>query len=252
MLLMTKLLTAAALLAGCGAGLARAQSGVRPAPAANDAQQESPEQRPAADDDAAKAEQACEQARAHAARGAEGAQAAREAFARGVKLYLRVYTKERPRVRDAAVQAAFREQMRGRLKGAPRCVEDYLALGRVTPFEREQLEAFGGQVSMLIAADEARAVVIGAEADAPARIKDKPAPGFTEEARRNDVRGRVRLRAVLASDGSVKHVLVLEGLPFGISEMCVAAAKRIRFTPAVKNGRPVSQFVMLEYNFNTY
>ncbi|MCA1620784.1 MAG: energy transducer TonB [Acidobacteria bacterium] len=80
----------------------------------------------------------------------------------------------------------------------------------------------------------------------------KPIPNFTEEARRNDVRGRVRLRAVLASDGAVRHVLVLEGLPFGMSEECVAAAKGIRFTPAVKDGRPVAQFVMLEYNFNAY
>jgi len=252
MLLKMRLLTAAALLACCGSDLARAQSGVRP-PSANDARQGSSEQRPAADDDALKAEQACEQARAHAARGADRAPEARKEFARGVMIYLRVYTKERPRARDAAVQTAFRERMRVRLKGAPRCVEDYLALGRGgTPFEREQLEAFGGQVSMLIEADEARAVLLGQEVDQPARIMRKPEPGFTEAARRNNVRGMVRLRAVLASDGAVRHVLVLEGLPFGMTEECVAAAKGIRFTPAVKNGRPVSQFVMLEYNFSTY
>src|SRR5688500_16241044 len=131
--LMPKLLTAAALLAWCAAD-ARAQSGARRPPAGG-ARQEAAEPRTAADDDALKAEQFCEHARAHAARGAGGASEARETFARGVRLYLRVYTNERPRGRDAAVQTAFREQMRGRLKGAPRCVEDYLALGRGTPFE---------------------------------------------------------------------------------------------------------------------
>lgn len=245
------LLAAAALLAGCSAAHARAQSGVR-RPPAGEARRQATEPRAAEDDDALKAEQSCEQARAHAARGAEGAPEAREAFARGVKLYLRVYTKERPDGVDAAAQAAFRERMRGRLKGATRCVEGYLALGRGTPFEREQLEALGGQVSMLVEADEARAVMLGAEVDQRARVTRKPHPGFTEEARRNNVRGRVRLRAVLAADGAVRHVLVLEGLPFGMSEEAVAAAKGIRFTPAVKNGRPVSQFVALEYHFNTH
>ena len=243
-----KLLLSAALLAGCAAG-ARAQSGVRPAPAAPPQQVEVKPQS-SADLDAFNAEQLCEQGRAHVARG--GASEARANFASAVKLYLRIYTKERPGGADAAAHSAFRAQMRGRLKGAPRCVEDYLALVRATPFEREQLEAFTGQVSMLVEADVARTALAGPEVDARARLISKPDPGFPEEARRNNVRGRVRLRAVLGSDGVVRHVLVLEGLPFGMSEECVAAAKRIRFTPAVKDGRPVSQFVVLEYNFNTY
>jgi outer membrane biosynthesis protein TonB len=242
-----KLLLSAALLAGCAAG-ARAQSGVRPAPAAP--QQVEVKPLSSADADAFKAEQLCEQARADVARG--GASEARATFANAVKLYLHIYTKERPGGSDAATHSAFRAQMRGRLKGAPRCVEDYLRLARGTPFEREQLEAFAGQVSMLVEADAARAVLLGPEVDVRARITRKPDPGFTEEARRNNVRGRVRLRAVLGSDGAVRHVLVLEGLPFGMSEECVAAAKGIRFTPAVKDGRPASQFVVLEYNFNTY
>ena len=31
-----------------------------------------------------------------------------------------------------------------------------------------------------------------------------------------------------------------------------AAAKAIKFTPAQKDGRPVSQYVVFEYNFNIY
>ncbi len=244
-----KLLLSLALLAGCLAE-ARAQSGVRPAPGAP--QQGEAKPRSSADADALKAEQLCEQGRASAARGREGADEARESFAGAVRLYFRLYTKERPGGTDAATQAAFRARMRELLKGAPRCIEEHLALGLGRPFEREQLQALGGQVSMLVEADEARAVLLGAEVDARAVITRKPHPGFTEEARRNNVSGKVRLRAVLAADGAVRHVLILEGLPFGMSEECVAAAKGIRFTPAVKGGRAVSQFVMLEYNFNTH
>ena len=82
-----------------------------------------------------------------------------------------------------------------------------------------------------------------------ALITFKPGPGFTEEARKNDVEGVVRLRAVLAASGQVVSISVVKGLPDGLTEKAVAAARRIRFTPAQKDGRPVSQYVVLEYNF---
>src|SRR3954469_4352002 len=77
-----------------------------------------------------------------------------------------------------------------------------------------------------------------------------PGPGFTDEARRNKVYGVVRLRAVLAADGRVKNILVIKGLPDGLTQAAVEAARGIRFKPASIDGRPVSQFVVLEYNFN--
>lgn len=83
-------------------------------------------------------------------------------------------------------------------------------------------------------------------------IRYKPEPGFTEEARQKNVSGTVRLRAVLSDDGEIRHILMLKGLPSGLTEKCVEAARRTKFTPAVKSGRPVSQFIVLEYNFNTY
>ena len=83
-------------------------------------------------------------------------------------------------------------------------------------------------------------------------IVKKPDPGFTEEARRNGVTGVVRLRAVLAADGRVKDILVVKGLRDGLTERCIRAARSIKFQPAQKDGRAVSQYVTLEYNFNIY
>jgi TonB family protein len=91
-----------------------------------------------------------------------------------------------------------------------------------------------------------------AEVTTKALITYKPEPGFTERARQENVAGVIRLRAVLAADGRVKHILVIKGLPHGLTEKAVEAARRIRFTPATVEGRPVSQFVVLEYNFNIY
>ena len=88
-----------------------------------------------------------------------------------------------------------------------------------------------------------------ADVSTRALIVSKPAPGYTTEAERNLTTGVVRLRAVLAADGRVRHIVVMKRLPDGLTERCVAAARRIRFTPATLNGRRVSQFVILEYNF---
>jgi TonB family protein len=85
-----------------------------------------------------------------------------------------------------------------------------------------------------------------------ARVVSKPEPTYTEAARQNQVTGTVVLRAVFAADGTVKHILVIRGLPFGLTEMSIAAARKIKFIPATLNGRPVSTWMQLEYNFNLY
>jgi TonB family protein len=85
-----------------------------------------------------------------------------------------------------------------------------------------------------------------------ALITFKPEPGFTEEARKNNVTGVVRLRAILHASGAVQGISVVKGLPDGLTEKAIAAARQIRFTPAEKDGRTVSQYVVLEYNFNIY
>ncbi|MFN2510969.1 MAG: energy transducer TonB [Pyrinomonadaceae bacterium] len=85
-----------------------------------------------------------------------------------------------------------------------------------------------------------------------ARVLRKPEPQYTEAARRNGVTGTVVLRSVFSSDGTVKHFVVVSGLPDGLTEQALRAARRIKFVPATIDGRPVSMFIQLEYNFNLY
>ncbi|HEX8498953.1 MAG TPA: TonB family protein [Pyrinomonadaceae bacterium] len=80
----------------------------------------------------------------------------------------------------------------------------------------------------------------------------KPEPGFTEEARRFGVTGVVRLRAILHTSGELRNIVIIKGLPHGLTEKSIAAARQIRFEPAQKDGRQVSQYVVLEYNYNIY
>jgi TonB family protein len=77
-------------------------------------------------------------------------------------------------------------------------------------------------------------------------------PQYTEEARENAVSGTVVLRAVFSASGDVTNIRVVSGLPYGLTESAVEAAREIRFSPAVKDGRPVSQYIQIEYNFNLY
>lgn len=95
-------------------------------------------------------------------------------------------------------------------------------------------------------------VVPSAQLTTKAVITYKPEPGFTEKARRNNVTGTVRLRAVLGADGQVRHIIAIRRLPDGLTEKCIEVARKIRFKPATLDGHVVSQFVVLEYNFNIY
>jgi TonB family protein len=85
-----------------------------------------------------------------------------------------------------------------------------------------------------------------------ANITSKPEPLYTEEARKNQVTGTVRLRLILGASGSVSGITPLTRLPDGLTEKAIEAARRIAFTPAEKDGRKVSQYVTIEYNFNIY
>jgi TonB family protein len=85
-----------------------------------------------------------------------------------------------------------------------------------------------------------------------ARIISKPEPQYTEEARRNQISGTVVLKAVFSSSGQVTNIRAVNGLPYGLTEKAIAAARQIRFTPAMKDGRAVSQYIQIEYNFNLY
>ncbi|HEX8163757.1 MAG TPA: energy transducer TonB [Pyrinomonadaceae bacterium] len=85
-----------------------------------------------------------------------------------------------------------------------------------------------------------------------AQIIDRPEPLYTEEARKNQITGSVRVRMVLNANGSVTGVQAVSRLPDGLTEKAIEAAHRIKFSPAEKDGRKVSQYVTIDYNFNIY
>lgn len=87
------------------------------------------------------------------------------------------------------------------------------------------------------------------EVDSKAQITEKPEPLYTREARRVGVQGNVILRVLLLGDGKLDRVRVVKRLPYGLTENAIRAACEIQFKPAIKDGKPVAQWVALEYGF---
>lgn len=80
----------------------------------------------------------------------------------------------------------------------------------------------------------------------------KTEPSYTEEARQHRTTGAVILKAVFSANGSVVNIEVKSGLPNGLTEQAIEQVKRIKFMPAVKDGKFVSVWTQLEYNFSLF
>jgi TonB family protein len=95
-------------------------------------------------------------------------------------------------------------------------------------------------------------VFTGKHVDSKARLVMKPEPQYTDDARRAALTGTVVLKVVFASSGTVTNIRTVSPLPYGLTEQAIAAARNIKFIPAVKDGKYVSMWYQLEYNFNLY
>ena len=95
-------------------------------------------------------------------------------------------------------------------------------------------------------------IFTGKEVTSKARLISKPEPQYTEDARKNQITGTVVLKVVFASSGQVTNIRTVSGLPYGLTERAIAAARQIKFVPATKDGHQVSMWMQLEYNFNLY
>lgn len=92
-------------------------------------------------------------------------------------------------------------------------------------------------------------VVVASE---PLRIISKPRANYTEAARTAQVTGTVVLKIVFNANGSIGGITVVKGLPYGLTETAISAARQIRFEPATRNGQPVSVSRPIEYAFNQF
>jgi len=70
-------------------------------------------------------------------------------------------------------------------------------------------------------------------------IESKPAPIYTEEARRLHIEGEVIVKVIFTATGQVRVTEVVKGLGHGLDEAAVHAAEQIHFVPAQRAGEKV-------------
>lgn len=83
-------------------------------------------------------------------------------------------------------------------------------------------------------------------------ITSKPKANYTDAAKDNQVQGTVNLRVVFNANGTIGDISPVNGLPYGLTEQAMAAAKKIRFEPPKKNGKPYATVKILQYHFVLY
>ena len=88
--------------------------------------------------------------------------------------------------------------------------------------------------------------------DSKPKLLYKARAEYTLEARDNKIQGEVVLRALIGDDGLVKQVRVIRGLPDGLTEKAIEAARKSKFQPAMKDGKPIAYPVLLTYTFALY
>lgn len=83
----------------------------------------------------------------------------------------------------------------------------------------------------------------------PPRALYSPNATYSDEARRAHYQANVVLGMVVAADGLVNDVRVIQSAGLGLDEEAVKAVKTWRFQPATKDGQPVSFQMQIQVNF---
>lgn len=100
------------------------------------------------------------------------------------------------------------------------------------------------------AAPKARQVAAPAGgATKPVEILYKPRPVYTEQARAKKIEGEVLLQVVFTASGQVEVGQVVQGLGYGMNDAAIAAARQIRFKPAMRDGQLVDSSAIVHIVF---
>jgi TonB family protein len=93
------------------------------------------------------------------------------------------------------------------------------------------------------------AAVDSGPATSPVEITFKPNPVYTDEARSLRLEGEVLLEVSFSANGTLHVNRVVRGMGHGLDEAAVAAANKIRFKPALRNGQPMDSTAVVHVTF---
>lgn len=84
----------------------------------------------------------------------------------------------------------------------------------------------------------------------PPKAVYSPEPDYSEEARHARYQGIVMMHIVIDTSGNVTDIRIDRALGKGLDENAVNAVKKWRFSPATRDGQPVSVSMTTEISFN--
>jgi protein TonB len=88
--------------------------------------------------------------------------------------------------------------------------------------------------------------------DVEPKILHKPPPKYTTKALEFRIEGTVRVSALFAADGTIREIEVVRSLGYGLDEAAIDAVRRMKFTPAMRRGVPVSTRMKVDVGFRVH
>jgi len=172
---------------------------------------------------------------------------ARKDFKTAVKAELESFG--RLRVANPAQTPVDHSENIGRFETAVLSAEKYIEITpNASADERNEMEELRWYRDLYKGLHPEEGIVSSRDVTTRIRVLSKPPPDF----RGTRFAGTAALRGVFSADGTVKHILVIRKVDPDFDRACIAAAKRVEFTPAIKDGRPVSIILELEYARHVY
>lgn len=106
----------------------------------------------------------------------------------------------------------------------------------------------------------------GSAQTAEVEILTRPGARYTDQARMNNVQGRVYLKITFLAGGEIGDVVYIKETSlkkdkllkqkkltqYGLVDQAIAAAKLIKFKPALRNGKPITVTKTVVYSFDIY
>lgn len=86
--------------------------------------------------------------------------------------------------------------------------------------------------------------------DSRVRILEQPKPELPQNYGTLDVQGTVILKVQFLEFGEIGEVIEVKGLSGGLTERAIAAAKKVKFEPEKKDGKPITVYKQLEYSYS--
>lgn len=83
------------------------------------------------------------------------------------------------------------------------------------------------------------------------KITSRKQVSLTESARRNMFEGRMKVAAEFNKNGKVTYVYPITKLPYGMTEKITDAVRNFEFEPAAKDGKKITDIVILVFHYST-